>query len=306
MLPTLKCSLCCTDCSEPDCTIACSECGSRYHTGKCAGISDATLRAKGDDYRKAWRCSTCRRSKTRSQTGQQAQSGNPAGDESMEIKVWMKAINDKLDQLLPLKETIDGIEDALQVLSDLYDNVISRTEQNEREVKELKKRVEMVEARDSEVAQLIDDLDNLEWRNRRLNLEFHGIPETVNENLLDKVNALTAKNKLPALTGSDVVAVHRLPAKKDKTAGIICRFARQADRDAWWQKRKKLQETNGKIFILENLTKRTRALLFETKTWAKVKNYKYVWHNNNRVLVRKADGLNKQVVRSADDLDKLA
>lgn len=162
----------------------------------------------------------------------------------------MKAINDKLDQLLPLKETIDGIEDALQVLRDLYDNALTRTEQNEREVKELKKKVGSVGARVTKVAPIIDDLDDLEWRNRRLNLEFHGIPDTDNEDLLDKVNALTAKNKLSALTESDVVTVHRLPAKRDKTAGIICPFTRQADRDAWWLNRKKMQETNGKIFIL--------------------------------------------------------
>ena len=215
----------------------------------------------------------------------------------------MKAISDKLDQLLPLKEKIDGIEDALQLLSDQYDDLLSRTERNEREVKELKKRVEKVESRDSEVAQLKDELDNLEWRSRRLNLEFHGIKGTQSENLLDKINALTAQNKLPPLTQKDVVAIHRLPARKDKTAGIICRFARQADRDAWWQNRKKLQETDDNIFMLENLTKKTRTLLHDVKNWAKAKKYKYVWHSNGRILVRKADGLKAQVVTSVGDLD---
>ncbi|XP_077484998.1 uncharacterized protein LOC144095071 [Amblyomma americanum] len=303
MPPHLQCSVCSVDCTSSDGTIDCSECGHRYHTGKCAGITDATLKTKGDEYRKAWRCIFCRRSKARTPATQDAKL---ASDDSTDLRIWMMAISDKLDQLLPLKETIDGIEDSMQLLSDQYDDLLSRTERNEREVKELRKRVEKVETQNDDVAQLKDNIDDLEWRSRRLNLEFHGIQETDKENLLDKINALTAQIKLPALSENDVVAVHRLPAKKDKIPGIICRFARQADRDAWWQNRKKLQEADGNIFVLENLTKRTRALLFEAKNWAKVKKYKYVWHSNGRVLVRKADGLNAELVANVGDLEKLA
>lgn len=77
-------------------------------------------------------------------------------------------------------------------------------------------------------------LDDLEWRNRKLNLEIHGVPQTEGENLLSKLNALAGESGLPQLSEHDITAIHRLPAKRDKVPGIICRFARQSMRDKWW------------------------------------------------------------------------
>lgn len=60
------------------------------------------------------------------------------------------------------------------------------------------------------------------------------------------------------------------------------------------------------FYLSENLTKRTRALLFETKLWAKTNNYNYVWHNNNNILVRKTDGANAVVISNSSDREKLS
>lgn len=73
-------------------------------------------------------------------------------------------------------------------------------------------------------------MNELEWRNRKLHLELHGIPKTEHENLLHKVNAGSASLPLPTLSPSDVIAAHRLPSKPDKTPGVIVRFARQSFR----------------------------------------------------------------------------
>ncbi|KAH8036348.1 hypothetical protein HPB51_025689 [Rhipicephalus microplus] len=139
--------------------------------------------------------------------------------------------------------------------------------------------------RDREVAEVQAEVDNLEWRSRRLNLEFHGIQETEDENLLEAINAMAIKHQFPPLAESDVVAIHRLPPRKDKTPVVICRFAKQADRDFWWKNRKKLSSLNEHFFLTEKLTKRARALLFEAKNWAKELNFKYAWHSNGKVLL---------------------
>nr|XP_050027907.2 LOW QUALITY PROTEIN: chromosome partition protein MukB-like [Dermacentor andersoni] len=215
------------------------------------------------------------------------------------------SINEKLEYLLPLKQTVESVEDTVQFMSVQYDELLTRIEKNEREVKELKHRIERVEAKDSEMMQLKTEVDDLEWRSRKLNLEFHGIKQVQNENLLLEINKLTVLNNLPQLLENDIVATHRLPSKADKAPGIICRFANQAIRDKWWQSRKKLSSENTSVFLSENLTKRTRALLFESKLWAKADNYKYVWHNN-KVLVRKTDGANAVVISNSSDRKKLS
>lgn len=206
---------------------------------------------------------------------------------------------------MPLKETVESIEDSVQFMSERYDELLTRTERNEQEVRDLKRRLEKVEAQDDELVQMRREVDDLEWRSRRLNLEFHGIQTAENEDLVSEINKLAAKIKLPLLDKNDIVAIHRLPSKKDKIPGVICRFAKQTDRDMWWQNRKKLSDAHEDLFLLENLTKRTRTLLFETKVWAKANNFKYVWHYNNKVLMRKVDGDPVVVVTNACDRDRL-
>lgn len=299
-----KCRVCEESFADDVMWIECSDCCQAFHAGKCAGISEATIKSKGQAYCDAWRCATCRRSKLRSLPSDSKELNSEP--DMQDLRVWMKAINDKLEKLVPLQETVECIDDAVKYLSEQYDKILKKTEQNERDVKDLKRRLEKVEMRDREVAVLQADVENLEWRSRKLNLEFHGIKETENENLLEKINALANKYQLPLLAESDVVAIHRLPSKKDKTPGVICRFAKQSDRDSWWQNRKKLSSLDKGFFLTENLTKRTRALLFETKNWAKEMNFKYAWHANGRVLVRKADGDDPIHVSCTADLYKLS
>lgn len=152
-----------------------------------------------------------------------------------------------------------------------FDDLLKRTENNERDVLDLKRRIEMIERREGETAQLSSEVDNLEWRSRRLNLEFHGIQQTAREDLLGKINEIAAHIELPQLVESDVVAVHRLPSRKDKIPVVICRFATQAKRDLWLENKNKIRSSSDDSYVLENLTKRTRDLLFETKKLGKGK-----------------------------------
>lgn len=297
----VQCPVCNEVFAASDRQITCSDCGSGYHTGNCAGITENTLKTKGESYRKAWRCATCRRSKSQLQLSQK-----PADEpEVQDIRIWLKTINNKLDHLLPLKETVESMEDSIQFMSEKFDDLLKRTEKNERDVLVLKRRVEMIERREGETDQLSSEVDNLEWRSRRLNLEFHGLQQTAREDLLGKINEIAAHIELPQLVESDVVAIHRLPSRRDKIPVVICRFATQAKRDLWWQNKNKIRSSGNDSYVMENLTKRTRDLLFETKNWAKSNNFKYVWHSNGRVLVRKIDGERPLVISSVYDLEKL-
>ncbi|KAK8768633.1 hypothetical protein V5799_014902, partial [Amblyomma americanum] len=105
------------------------------------------------------------------------------------------SINDKLEQLMTLKCTVENIEQSVQTMSDQYDTILQHITRQDKDIAELRKRVDAIESRepllDSE--QIMKDINDLEWQSRKLNLEFHGISESENEDLLSKVNAVTRK-----------------------------------------------------------------------------------------------------------------
>ncbi|KAH9380087.1 hypothetical protein HPB48_009916 [Haemaphysalis longicornis] len=196
----------------------------------------------------------------------------------------------------------------MQLLSNKYDTVITDMTNQQKQMADIRRRVERMDTGqgNAEINNLKKDMNELEWHNHKLNLELHGIQKTEHENLLEKVNAVAASLKVPELTESDVTAVHRLPSKPDKTPGIIVRFTRQTVRDKWLQNKKKLVEAKSDVFIQENLTKQTRTLLWETKKWAEEKGFRFVWHSYGKVLVRRCEGERAVVVRSRNDLSAIA
>lgn len=60
------------------------------------------------------------------------------------------------------------------------------------------------------------------------------------------------------------------------------------------------------MFIQENLTRQNRELLRVTKDHVKEdKGYKFAWHVNGKVLVRKAEGMRAIHIKGRSDLDRL-
>lgn len=221
--------------------------------------------------------------------------------------VTAAAIAELQEKVKKVQETVTGIEKSIQMVSDKYDSVLAKLTENEKEVTVVKRRVERLHAEQGSeaISDVKKDINALEWHNRKLNLEFHGIPKTENEDLLSKVNEIAATLQLPQLEINDVTAAHRLPSKPDKTPGVIVRFTRQAVRDDWLEARKKLKEADAEVYIQENLTKQTRNLLWETKQWARESNFKFVWHSNGKVLVRRKEGDKAIVVKSQKCLETI-
>ncbi|CAN7994975.1 unnamed protein product [Ixodes pacificus] len=193
---------------------------------------------------------------------------------------------------------------SVQLLSDQFDSIQRRLENHDQEIKDVKHRVEKIEKSSGPqaLAQLQLDVDALEWRSRRLNIEIHGIPDTDGEDLLSKVNDLAVRLEVGTLAGEDISAVHRLPARPGRTRGIIVRFARQELRDTWLAKRGVLRNSEHRVFICENMTSRSRGLLSAAKEWLKQSGYKYAWHANGKILVRRATGDSATIIKCEDDL----
>lgn len=194
------------------------------------------------------------------------------------------------------------------MLSDRFDTFEVRLNAQNKEIKEIRGRVKKLEKEGNakvlrEIKQAANDL---EWRNRRLNLVIHGVAETKDENLLNKVNEVAKKIDMDELAHTDVVALHRLNARPGKERGLIVRFARQELRDAWLEKRKVLRERQEPISISENMTNHARTLLTYARAWAQDAGYAFVWHANGKVLIRKKTGDPSIVVTSEADLSAMS
>ncbi|KAH8029053.1 hypothetical protein HPB51_022173 [Rhipicephalus microplus] len=263
------------------------------------GISEKQYKKKSESARQKWVCSTCKDS------GKSVEITEGRPEAEVDIRSILSGISQKLDELLPLRETVPNIERSIQLMSDKYDEMLTRLAAQEKDTKEIRKRLERLEqdtcASDDASKKLEADLNELEWRSRKFNLEIHGVSVSEGENLLAKVNSVASMIDVCALDAADVAAIHRLPCKFGKTPGIIVRYVRQSVRDEWLHNRSKLREKKSSLFIQENLTSQSRQLLREAKEWARENRYKYAWHKNGKILLRKSDGDSVLVVRHRTD-----
>ncbi|CAN8031304.1 unnamed protein product [Ixodes persulcatus] len=187
-------------------------------------------------------------------------------------------ITAKVDMLLSMKETISSIEESVQHMSDQYDEVLKQIKEQNKEVAEIKRRLEKVEnGGGPEIEQLRQSMNNLEQYSRRQNLEIHGLPLKDHENLLQTVNALATELELPELTESDIEGLHRLPARVGKIPAVLIRFNSRATQEKWINKNINLRERQSSIrfFFFLNLTAVNKKLLWLAKVKAEEHGYQY-------------------------------
>lgn len=295
----------CLACNKPiddaDGLITCKECKYPYHLVGCSGLPESSGKTRSASARKPFTCPTCKVAFSRTGSMSEAR-------ETFNVAAAFVELTKKLDSLLPVREQVNNIELSMQTMSDHFDEIMQRLDRQDKEITQLRRRVEKIEtARPNEqLQQLNADLDVLEFRSRKKNLEIHGVVFTEKEDLLSKINEVAHLLDVDEVSDCDVEACHRLPSKPNKVPGIIIRFERQAVRDRWLRKKSALKESGKNIYICENLSRRTKELLFTTKEWAQTNDWKFAWHANGKVLLRKKEGDNPRVVKDVTDLSKLA
>uniref|UniRef100_A0A6B0V481 Putative myosin-2 heavy chain-like protein n=1 Tax=Ixodes ricinus TaxID=34613 RepID=A0A6B0V481_IXORI len=196
----------CSTCGSPimkeeEGCFECTGCAGTYHFGKCAGITEKSYKAKKAAARKTWRCPACSRRPSRAGCGGE-------GQDDPGIAHVLASINEKLECLPFLSAKVDSMELSVQVMSEQYDEVLKKMREQENEIKVLKKRVNELEndRGGDETAQLKRELNRLEQYGRANNLEVHGLVETLNEHLLDKLNTIAVLVYVARVT-SELVSV---------------------------------------------------------------------------------------------------
>lgn len=221
-------------------------------------------------------------------------------------------IKEKVDALEGIIATVDTIEKSVQAMSDKYDEVIAQMKKQGADIDCLKTRVKKLEERAEEqkIDKLKQEMNDLDQYGRRLNLEIHGLPQQMNENVLEKLNILANDLKLPRLSESDVEAAHRLPKRAgqdeaDKPAPILVRFTSRLTRDIWLKQRQELRKSKSKIFFNENLTAQNKKLFWLMRCKARELHYQFFGVKNGKMFMRRSPRHQIVNIRTAEDLEGL-
>ncbi|XP_040073423.1 uncharacterized protein LOC115332033 [Ixodes scapularis] len=272
--------------------MSCPDCKGAYHLGQtCSGIADKTFTNMGQSKRDKWICRTCR--------GRESQAGPSGGIEASQgvenLSAQPAAVTEKLDGLLTLKvsvdsllslsaqlnqlllvkplveslrETINEIQQSMDFSAD-YDRLLKLATANEQtctglqdELSQLKSTVEIQAAKIQEIRGALNDN---EQHSRLSNVEVHGLPVSPKEDLLSLIESLAEKLNISHFHKTDILAIHRLPAKCEKAPPILIRFASVSMKESWMEARGKLPSLSHvgpfpKLYLNDNLTRANKGL----------------------------------------------
>ncbi|KAM7293529.1 uncharacterized protein ISCGN_026659 [Ixodes scapularis] len=338
MTPTIECVACTKSVETDGRHMSCADCKGAYHLGQtCSGIADKTFTAMGQSKRDKWRCRTRR--------GKESQAGPPDGIEASQgvenLSAQLAAMTEKLDGLLTLKgsvdsllslsaqlnelllvkplveslrETVNEIQQSMDFFSADYDRLLKLATANEQTGKGLQDKLSQlkstVQIQAAEIQDIRGALNDNEQHSRLSNLEVHGLPVSPKEDLLSFIESLAEKLNISHFHKTDILAIHRLPAKREKAPPILIRFASVRMKESWMEARGKLPSLSQvgpfpKLYLNENLTRANKELFWQARQRGKERGYKFVWVTRAKIYARKMEGSLPVRINHKLDLEKI-
>ena len=167
-------------------------------------------------------------------------------------------------------------------------------------------------------------LDSIDQYSRRQNLEFHGVPQTSDENVVDIVVKIVKVLGVD-INQNDISTAHRLPQKPNLNPrgkseelppplGIIACFINRDLRNFIYHKHAAAKDIANKdfpaagmqrLYINKNLTQSCKHLLWQMKQAARTRDYSYIWTRNGKIFVRKDENSDSVLITSESDLRNL-
>ncbi|CAN8008037.1 unnamed protein product [Ixodes pacificus] len=316
--------------------LTCVLCRNGYHLSKsCSGVAEATFSGMGATRRENWKCATCRTGELRSGTGTVADvshalvTGQLASisqtlNQLLSLKTSVDTLlplPSKVEELLALRPIVEELRSTVEVLQTTvdsfgarYDSVLALAVTNEESIKTMQAEVDTVkvtlEEQSLEISRMKNELNDSEQYSRRSNMELHGLPFTPGEDLRKVMEDLSQKLSLPIIRSSDVLAIHRLPKRRDLAPTVLIKFATIELKNVWMSARARLQAlhhdgSQQKLFFNENLTQTNRELFWMARTKGKESGYRFVWLKNGKIFARKGEGCPALRIGTANDLQKL-
>lgn len=228
-------------------------------------------------------------------------------------------IQKKVSAIPIIKKHLDTIQHSISMLSDKYDTLLSEQEIAKEKIMKLEKLVNnannkcvYLEKCNLALEQKVHEFDQ---KLRKHNLEIIGIDYLPNENLREVVSKIGEKIGVGC---DDIEWVRRSHPYRSgmRPPAILIGFKTSGieSRDSWLVSRYKLKDitcsniiggqNNSKIYINEDLTKTTRTLFYTAKKELHG-NFKYIWVNNGKILVKKLEGDKAIWLKSESEISDL-
>ncbi|KAI5647008.1 hypothetical protein NE865_01263 [Phthorimaea operculella] len=297
---------------KPENVITCtSGCGCTYHK-KCAG--------KIKHFVESGLCEQCRKETNDDDSHKSTSDNTPIIVDSAKVtpEKLLLEVNQKLEIVYKMKTTLETMAADISFYAEKYQQLIEEKKKSDKKIKSLEESKAHLEIKTKALEERISYLETCE---KDKNIEICGMEEEKDENLEVKVKKLASKL---GINTSHIFEYKRVgeskpnkgadEGRKDRVRPVVVVLATRAVRDQWLATRKTNQLTNddvfssgnkSRIYINEDLTKYTRNLLWTVKNELKTE-YKYIWVQNGRVLIRKDDPNDNKikVIRSLDDVGR--
>ena len=244
------------------------------------------------------------------------------------ISMALNTIQRNTVKLLKENRALRNQYEELQKLLEFH---IRKLESLETENNKLKQEVSLlkkaVREAEDEIADLNDDLDGVksdlgstinqidemeQYTRKHENLEIHGIPESSEENLADKIIKL-GKVLNVHIANSDIDICHRMATRRPNGGPrpIIVRFKSYRAKGELYKAKKHLKSVSlsnyyhntEAVYINENLTNYRRELFAKVRKFKKNNNWHSACTIDGKIFVRKSQSDQVQRVYEANDLN---
>lgn len=302
-----RCVVCGKCVIENDEGIECENKCKRWFHIACVKISKTEYRDYQNKRSKVWKCN-------RDDCGITLPSLGMMMEEIVSLKTSIK------DMLEGSKKKHIELIKSVQFISDSFEAQKTKLEGIECTLKKLSDDFQVTKKDTvSKIHNLEEGMEELQQYSRRNNLEIHGIPEQVSENV-NKIVMDVAKALDVELKDCDIDAAHRLPSRKtDMPRPVIVRFVNRWKRDMLIGAKKKKKHLTTEdikisgvrynIYINEHLTSRMRNI-HKRARGLRQHGYGYIWTKDCRVFVKRGEGdrpiwiRNEQILQGLEERSK--
>lgn len=221
-----------------------------------------------------------------------------------QLRAVFSMINRKMDTLIASNEFTTA----------QYEEVMARLAASEEKNKELRT---MVEAQAQQIARLEVRFNVQDQATKDDQIEIHGVEKLKGENMDDLQNRVKTIFKAWSLESTNISKAHRLNSRNENAPPILVKFSTVMSRNKVLQQFKKVsnrsqglifpnaQDKDKKLFIGESLNFYYKRLLYNTRAYAKDKNYKFTWVTEGKIFVRKSEGARAIRISSMKDIETL-
>lgn len=201
-----------------------------------------------------------------------------------------------IDRIAKMTATVEDIQTKLKSIMTQVKDIESTTEALRSEINSLKSTVE-----------------SEKQYSRSKNFIISGMPIMENENTKAEVTKLLSAMQIQVK--QEELTIHRLPSKTDEQPIIVQCYSR-ATRDYIVRTARKCKPTTAllsptskqkgnPIYFNDHMTPYFATLMIKAKAIKKEKNFKFIWLDGNKIMLKKDENARAFRILSDEDFDKI-